>query len=242
MRFLSSLILSLSLLVGLYLAGQQIGQGTARFRADNRSLIVKGLAEQEVKADLATWNIAFRRAGNDYAQLQSEIKADKEAVQAFLTKQGFTPAEVQQQPTRTVDKLTNEYGNNQGEDKARYILTGKYTVKSKNVDQVATALGHLDELQAQGILLDSDGGANPSYALTNFNDQLRPLLLDQATANAKVTADQMAKKLGVKVGKLRSANQGVIQIFGADQDSEYGGEGAIQKKLRVVSTFEFDLK
>ena len=242
MRCLSSLILSLSLLVGLYLAGQQIGQGTARFRADNRSLIVKGLAEQEVKADLATWNIAFRRAGNDYAQLQSEIKADKEAVQAFLTKQGFTPAEVQQQPTRTVDKLTNEYSNNQGEDKARFILTGKYTVKSKNVDQVATALGHLDELQAQGILLDSDGGANPSYALTNFNDQLRPLLLDQATANAKVTADQMAKKLGVKVGKLRSANQGVIQIFGADQDSEYGGEGAIQKKLRVVSTFEFDLK
>ena len=242
MRCLSSLILSLSLLVGLYLAGQQVGQGTARFRADNRSLIVKGLAEQEVKADLATWNIAFRRAGNDYAQLQSEIKADKEAVQAFLTKQGFTPAEVQQQPTRTVDKLTNEYSNNQGEDKARFILTGKYTVKSKNVDQVATALGHLDELQAQGILLDSDGGANPSYALTNFNDQLRPLLLDQATANAKVTADQMAKKLGVKVGKLRSANQGVIQIFGADQDSEYGGEGAIQKKLRVVSTFEFDLK
>ena len=90
MRFLSSLILSISLLVGLYLAGQQIGQGTARFRADNRSLTVKGLAEQEVKADLATWNIAFRRAGNDYPQLQAEIKADKEAVQAFLTKQGET--------------------------------------------------------------------------------------------------------------------------------------------------------
>ena len=242
MRFLSSLILSISLLVGLYLAGQQIGQGTARFRADNRSLTVKGLAEQEVKADLATWNIAFRRAGNDYPQLQAEIKADKEAVQAFLTKQGFSAAEVQAQPTRTVDKLTNEYGNNQGEDKARYILTGKYTVKSKNVDGVAAAVGHLDELQAGGILLDSDGGANPSYALTNFNAQLRPQLLDQATVNAKATAEQMAKKLGVKVGKLRSANQGVIQIFGADQENEYGGEGAMQKKLRVVSTFEFDLK
>lgn len=242
MRFLSSLILSLSLLAGLYLAGQQIGEGTARFRADNRSLTVKGLAEQEVKADQATWNIAFRRAGNDYAQLQAEIKADKEAVQAFLTKQGFAAGEVQQQPTRTVDKLANEYGNNQGEDKARYILTGKYTVKSKNVDAVAAAVGHLDELQAQGILLDGDGGANPSYALTNFNAQLRPQLLDQATINAKGTAEQMAKKMGVKVGKLRSANQGVIQIFGADQENEYGGEGSMQKKLRVVSTFEFDLK
>ncbi len=242
MRFLSTLILSLSLLAGLYLAGQQIGEGTARFRADNRSLTVKGLAEQEVKADLATWNIAFRRAGNDYPELQAQIKADKEAVQAFLTKQGFAAAEVQAQPMRTVDKLTNEYGGGQGEDRARYILTGKYTVKSKNVDLVASALGHLDELQAGGILLDTEGNANPSYALTNFNQELRPLLLDHATANAKATAEQMAKKLGVKVGKLRSANQGVIQIFGAEQDNEYGGEGSMQKKLRVVSTFEFDLK
>ncbi len=236
MRFLSTLILSLSLLAGLYLAGQQIGEGTARFRADNRSLTVKGLAEQEVKADLATWNIAFRRAGNDYPELQAQIKADKEAVQAFLTKQGFAAAEVQAQPMRTVDKLTNEYGGGQGEDRARYILTGKYTVKSKNVDLVASALGHLDELQAGGILLDTEGNANPSYALTNFNQELRPLLLDHATANAKATAEQMAKKLGVKVGKLRSANQGVIQIFGAEQDNEYGGEGSMQKKLRVVST------
>ena len=242
MRFLSTLILSLSLLAGLYLAGQQIGGGTARFGADNRSLTVKGLAEQEVKADLATWNIAFRRAGNDYPELQAQIKADKEAVQAFLTKQGFAAAEVQAQPMRTVDKLTNEYGGGQGEDRARYILTGKYTVKSKNVDLVASALGHLDELQAGGILLDTEGNANPSYALTNFNQELRPLLLDHATANAKATAEQMAKKLGVKVGKLRSANQGVIQIFGAEQDNEYGGEGSMQKKLRVVSTFEFDLK
>ncbi len=242
MRFLSTLILSLSLLAGLYLAGQQIGEGTARFRADNRSLTVKGLAEQEVKADLATWNIAFRRAGNDYPELQAQIKADKEAVQAFLTKQGFAAAEVQAQPMRTVDKLTNEYGGGQGEDRARYILTGKYTVKSKNVDLVANALGHLDELQAGGILLDTEGNANPSYALTNFNQELRPLLLDHATANAKATAEQMAKKLGVKVGKLRSANQGVFQSFGAEQDNEYGGEGSMQKKLRVVSTFEFDLK
>ena len=242
MRFISTIILSLSLLAGLYLAGQQIGQGTARFRADNRSLTVKGLAEQVVKADQATWQITFRRAGNDYAQLQAEINADKQAVQAFLTKQGFAAADVQQQPTRTVDKLTNEYSSNQGEDKARFILTGKYLVKTKNVDLVATVVGRLDVLQAQGLLLDTDDGANPSYALTNFNEKLRPLLLDQATVNAKATAEQMAKKLGVKVGKLRSANQGVIQIFGADQENEYGGEGAMQKKLRVVSTFEFDLK
>ena len=49
MRLFSSLIIGISLVLGLYLAGQKVGEGTARFRADNRSLTVKGLAEQPVK-------------------------------------------------------------------------------------------------------------------------------------------------------------------------------------------------
>ena len=45
--------------------------------------------------------------------------------------------------------------------------------------------------------------------------------------------------------ELRNANQGVIQIFGANGQDESGGYSAsssMEKKLRVVSTFEFDLK
>ena len=64
MRIFSSLIIGISLIVGLYLAGSNIGQGGSRFRADNRSLTVKGLAEQQVKADqLADAQLPLGRAG-----------------------------------------------------------------------------------------------------------------------------------------------------------------------------------
>jgi hypothetical protein len=102
-------------------------------------------------------------------------------------------------------------------------------------------------LQAEGVMLDvkeEGNAANPSYSLSNFNDELRPKLLQDATKNARETAQQFAKNLGVDVGKVRNANQGVIQILGADgqDESGYSSTSSTQKKLRVVSTFEFELK
>ena len=246
MRLFSSLIIGISLIIGLYLAGQKVGEGTARFRADNRSLTVKGLAEQPVKSDQAEWRIGFRRAGNDLSEAQSQIAADKKTVMAFLLKQGFKAEEIKQPPTRTIDKLANEYGG-QNEEKVRFILMGQLQLTTSNVDLVQSSVENLDALQASGILLDvsQDNGANPRYVLTKFNEELRPQLLANATKNARLTAEQFAGQLDVKIGKLRNANQGVIQIFGANGQDESGGYSAsssMEKKLRVVSTFEFDLK
>jgi hypothetical protein len=46
------------------------------------------------------------------------------------------------------------------------------------------------------------------------------------------------------VGKIHSANQGMIQIFGSDGNDEsgpYSPTSTPVKKIRVVSTFEFEL-
>ena len=246
MRIFSSLIIGISLIVGLYLAGSNIGQGGSRFRADNRSLTVKGLAEQQVKADTAHWRIQFRRAGNDLSVLQAEIAQDKGRTQAFLQKQGFDPKELTMPPVRVVDKLANEYGGG-NEHGMRYIVSGQVIIISAKVDLVQQAELNLGQLQAEGVMLDVNeegNAANPSYSLSNFNDELRPKLLQDATKNARETAQQFAKNLGVDVGKVRNANQGVIQILGADgqDESGYSSTSSTQKKLRVVSTFEFELK
>lgn len=246
MRILSSLILGISLIVGLYLAGNHIGQGGSRFRADNRSLTVKGLAEQQVKADTAVWRIQFRRAGNDLPAVQAEIANDSKLTQAFLQQQGFTAQDINLPPVRVVDKLANEYGGS-GQEAMRYIVSGTVVIATKNVDLVQKAEQNLGQLQSQGVMLDvKDEGssANPNYSLSNFNEELRPQLLQAATKNARDTAAQFAANLGVKVGKVRNANQGVIQILGADgqDESGYGSTSSVEKKLRVVSTFEFELK
>ena len=119
-------------------------------------------------------------------------------------------------------------------------------VTTKNIDLVIKSLGETDKLLKSGVLLDGqmDGMANPRYMLTAFNE-LRPQLLAEATQNARLTAQQFASDSDVKVGKIRSANQGNIQIFGSDGNNEsgyYSPTSSPVKKIRVVSTFEFELK
>ena len=86
--------------------------------------------------------------------------------------------------------------------------------------------------------------ANPRYVVSKFND-LRPQLLAEATKNARTIAQQFAADSGATVGKIHSANQGSIQIFGSDGNDEsgpYSPTSAPVKKIRVVSTFEFELR
>ena len=67
----------------------------------------------------------------------------------------------------------------------------------------------------------------------------------EATKNARATAQQFASDSGAQVGKIRSANQGMIQIFGVDGNDEsapFSPTSSPVKRIRVVSTFEFDLK
>jgi hypothetical protein len=55
------------------------------------------------------------------------------------------------------------------------------------------------------------------------------------------TAQQFAAA-GATMGKIYSANQGSIQIFGRDESGPYSPTSTPMKKIRVVNTFAFELK
>jgi len=245
--FFSLIIVGICLLLGLAIGGYFIGKGAARFKSDTRTVTVKGLVEKEVKADQAVWTLHFRRASDDLKDAHTKISADREAAISFLVKQGFKEEEIGRQPTQTIDKLAREYGQSQAGERLRYIVTSSLLVKTTNVDLVTKSLGATEELLKSGIVLDGGfegGAANPRYVVSTFNE-LRPQLLAEATKNARATAQQFASDSGSQVGKIRSANQGIIQIFGTDGNDEsapYSRTSTPTKKIRVVSTFEFELK
>lgn len=107
---------------------------------------------------------------------------------------------------------------------------------------------HMQPTRIQDRLAQDFGGnenrANPRYVVSTFNE-LRPGLLAAATANARAIATQFAGDSGASVGGIRSANQGNIQIFGSDGNDEsapYSPTSTPVKKIRVVSTFDFELR
>jgi uncharacterized protein len=246
-RLTGAVVVGLCALVGLAVAGFFIGRGTERLRSAVRTVTVKGLVEKEVKSDRAIWTLNLRRASADVKDAQARIAADREAAVAFLKKQGFEDSEIERTPIKTIDKLAREYGQPQGGDPLRYILTASLVVTTPKVDLVRSSLGATDELLRSGVVLDGgDGGspANPRFVVSAFND-LRPQLLAEATKNAREMAQQFAADSGARVGSIRSANQGQIQIFGTDGNDESGAfspTSTVQKKIRVVSTFEFALE
>ena len=243
----AAIIVGLCLVIGLSLGGRFIGQGTARFKSDTRTVTVKGLVEKEVKADQASWTLRFRSASEDLKDAHGKILADREVAMAFLKNQGFKDEEISRQPTRTIDKLAREYGQSQVAERLRYVVTASLVVTTSNVDLVTKAIGATEDLLKSGVVLDGQqegGTANPRYVVTTFN-ALRPQLLADATKNARATAQQFASDSGAQVGRIRSANQGAIQIFGSDgydESAPYSPTSTPTKKIRVVSTFEFELR
>ena len=246
-RVSGALIAGLCALIGLAVAGWFIGRGTERLRSAVRTVTVKGLVEKEVKSDQAIWTLQLRRASADLKDAQSKIAADREAALVFLKKQGFADSEIDRTPIKTIDKLAREYGQPQGNDPMRYILATSLVVTTPKVDLVRSSVGSTDALLQSGVVLDGgDGGgpANPRFVVSTFND-LRPQLLADATKNARAMAQQFAADSGARVGSIRSANQGQIQIFGSDGNDESGPfspTSTVMKKIRVVSTFEFALE
>jgi hypothetical protein len=231
---------ALLIALGVAAGGMAVGQGLERFRTADRSVTVKGLAEQDVESDYAVWPLGFRRGGNEFGAVQKALADDRDRVVAFLKDQGFSEAEIEVRPLQVQDLFAREYGAG-GNQLLRFQGTGQVLVKSARPKDVAAAALAVDPLIQAGVQLGGagDGPPGPRYQLRGFNEIKAPLLA-QATRNAREQADKFAAEAGATLGRLRSANQGVIQI-GSPEGQGFDDGSARVKRLRVVSTFEYAL-
>jgi uncharacterized protein len=225
---------------GIAASGYLVGKGLTGFRGDFRTITVKGLAEKSAEADFAMWNVSFRRAGIEFAQVQQQLVSDRDKVLAFLKARGFTEAELEVRPLNVKDLLAREFAQNN--QPFRFNGTGQVVVKTKRVAEVEKATLALDPLIQSGIQIagEGDGPTGPRYFLQGFN-AVKGELLSEATKSAREQATKFAAEAGAKLGTLRNANQGAIRLSG--DDGNEGDDGSSRmKRLRVVSTFEYALQ
>jgi hypothetical protein len=230
------------LAAGLALGGFTIGLGLERFRMADRSVTVKGLAERDVESDYVTWTLAFRRAGQDFGGVQRALAEDRDRVVAFLKRQGFDDAELEIRPLQVQDVFARDYAP--ANQPLRFTGVGRVIVQTARVAAVEAAALAVDPLIQAGVQLTGDGegpgGAGPRYQLRGFNEVKAPLLAE-ATRNAREQAQKFAAEAGAQLGPLKNANQGVITISGSDGRGFDDGSSRT-KRLRVVSTFEYELR
>ena len=214
--------------------GWFIKAGIDDFVNKDRIVVVKGLAEKEVKADKVTWPIVSKAGGNDLPSLYDRIDKTQSKIKAFLLANGIKEADISVNAPQVVDLETRAYAaDNQ---RNRYILTSVITVTSNEVDKVRGILVKQGDLLKEGIAIVDGGYENPvKYEYVSFSD-MKPQMMQEAIENAEKTARQFADNSHSKLNKIVSANQGLFSIDDRDSNTPW------IKKVRVVTTVAYSLK
>lgn len=228
---------------GVALGGFFIGNGVYKSMA-RRTVTVKGLAEMDVVADTAIWNIKFNRVGGDLAKVQAAIDSDIEKTHSFLIDNGFHEDELQNLRITVRDKYAG-YSDAQrsGQDSSdRYVIETGVMVRSNEVNLVDGVSRKMGDLVRQGVTVTEDY-AGPIYVFNGLNN-IKIKMIEEATKNATAAGEQFAKDANAKLGKIQSANQGLFTVTARDQTDAWSDneKQSINKRIRVVSTITFYLR
>jgi len=225
---------------GIGFAGQKIHDGLVDFRSFDRSVTMKGLAQQDVKADLALWPISYTETGNELSSLQDLMDSRGKTVISFLKKHGIKDEEIELKKVQVQDLLAQSYRQS-GAAQNRYILTQTYLVRTNDINSIDKAAKNMGELIRLGVVFSQNGSTSPTYLYTRLNE-IKPEMIARATRNAREAAKEFAQNSGQKVGGIKYASQGVFQILPRDQSFAVAEAQQRNKTVRVVSTIQFYLE
>lgn len=228
-QMISAAILS----IGIALGGYFIYRGIDNFAKKDRVVTVKGLAEREVMADKVIWPISFKEVGNDMQHLCADVELRQQTVIDFLKQNGISDDEIIVSAPSIYDRKAQQWSDNNVSQ--RYQTTVNITVSSVHVDVVMNCMKKQSELLKKGVAIQSDDYSSSTRFLYMHLADLKPEMVEQATANARATAVKFAEDAGCKLGTLATASQGSFSI------SEDATTPHI-KNIRVVTTVTYTLK
>ncbi|MCU7829128.1 MAG: SIMPL domain-containing protein [Candidatus Thiodiazotropha sp. (ex Myrtea sp. 'scaly one' KF741663)] len=232
-RISTALIFGLLFCVGLGLLGVTLSKGLIEMKALERTVVVKGLSEREVPADLAIFPIKFIVAANDLNELVANLQKKNDLVVEFLIEQGFKRDEITRSPPAITDKQAQAYGGNTGV--FRYSGNSTISVYTKDIERVRSTQQALGQLGRLGIaIMGDDYQAKTSFIFRGLNT-LKPEMIEEATRNAREVAEKFAADSKSRLGKIKSASQGQFSINDRDNNTPH------IKRVRVVSTVTYYL-
>lgn len=228
------ILLSIAIVVGLAVLGYFFRDAAISFKEFERTVTVKGLAEQEQPADVVIWPIQYTEAGNSLDGTYTALENSAEKVKAFLIDQGINESEISFSTPVLTDRSAQRYGGNENPE-FRYISSQIATLYSEDVDRVRDVMSRLVELGKQGVTLSGDEyQIRPEFLFNSLND-IKPEMIEQATKEARQVAEKFAEDSNSKLGKIKTASQGQFSISPRDNNTPH------IKNIRVVSTIVYYL-
>ncbi len=215
--------------VAIGLAGYFIGQGFQSIANKDRVVSVKGLSTQDVNADFVVWPLEMTISGNDLATLTAQLKSKEQIVRRFFLAKGFEEAEIKSGNTSIEDNWANYYERRPDN---HYSIHSTMVISTHKVDLVIASQGTQAELLSQGVILNSYKW-NTDYQFNGLNE-LKPVMIEEATKNARAVAQKFADDADCRLGSIMRANQGQFSVVSDEYQPWI-------KHVRVVTTVDYAL-
>ena len=239
------IVLGILLAIGMASAAFILGVQAKRAVAGQQSITVKGLAEKPIQADSVTWMLNIAVTDADQRGALEKLTVERKVLEDFLIKQGL--------PKDTwvwqVENIADHYDEVFIKDTPRQMKNGfdayqSVIISTKDLAKITQANQAILQLRADNHPIT----AQPPEYLVSGLEQVKMSLIADATKNARARATEFVKQDGVKVGVMKSANQGAFYILakgGEAGDDSYGGvydKSSIEKTARVVVTIVYNIE
>lgn len=240
--FFPSVVFSVALFLGLSVLGSGV-----RNLNNEQTLTVSGKADEIVTSDTARWTIGLSQSTgvSNFKDGAANVERDLKAIVGFLKSKGIKDEEITSKPVSTSPQY--DYSSNGDIQKSTgnlsgYNLSQNITIETTQVELLSQIGKDISELAGSGVVFSS----NPIEYYYSKADDKKIELVAKATSDAKKRAEQISKSAGSKIGKLKSASQGVTQITATNSteisDFGYLDTENIKKRITVIVKTEFELK
>jgi uncharacterized protein len=240
-RAISNILVAIILIVGAIVSSTILINGVVKIKSSQSTITVTGSAKQQITSDWIVWTGSFDAKSAELTDAYAKLEVSRNKVSEYFKGKGLSEDDfVFNSITTSIYYVMNDYGAYTNKIDY-YDLSQTMTIKSGEIDSITEITRNATELLNQDVAFQSDP---PQYFYTKLAD-MKITMLAEATADAKKRAEMMAENAGNKLGDLKYADMGVMQItpLYSNEIDDYGinDTSSLEKEITAVVHCQFKI-
>lgn len=235
-------IVAVIIVVGIIISSMIVANSIVEIKGGGSRIIVTGSAKQQITSDLIVWTGSFSAKSPMLQDAYAQLEADKNKVMSYLVKKGVSEDKIVFSSINTNMYYIILPSGQYTSDIDYYDLNQTVTISSEEIDKITEISRNATELINEGVQFQSNA---PQYLYTKIAD-LKVTMLAEATKDARKRSEMIAENAGSKLGELKYADMGVIQItpLYSSEVSDYGMNDtySLEKEITAIVHCEFDIQ
>ncbi|MCX8057523.1 MAG: SIMPL domain-containing protein [Ignavibacteria bacterium] len=233
-----SLILAIFFVLGVLI----ISEAWRNHTRTNQTITVTGSAKKLIVSDLGILRVTI--TASEYSQQEAFRSLSRQipVLKNFISKYGIHPDSIDEKAPTGYPVYEVSPTGYQTTKVIGYVYSQNIDLMSRDVELIKKLSMDISKLVEQGVNFQQ---ITPEYHYTKLSE-LKIEIQAEAAKDAMMRAKKIAESTGSKLGNLRNARMGVLQITPkfSNMISDYGINdlSSIEKEITAVVNASFEIK